>query len=376
MPDTTHSNELLQGIFDSSLSSVFVLKALRDEHNNILDFTWVLFNKRALQLYPSAKGLIEVGKRVSELFPSAIGSENFKRWIHTTHTGEAYLTEYYHDQDGLTHWIRERGIKYEDGLIIASDNITEQKLKEDILHRSEALLLESQDIAQLGAFQWNEDMSEVYWTPQMFNLYGIEPNSLKITPQLIASFVHPEDKEKFVAMVSKIRNTQETYSIEYRVITADGRLKHLWTRGKIINGRRTGTVMDITERKLQEEKFKQSEELLLESQQIAQIGTFQMDEKGDIYWTAQMYQIFEIDPSVKITPALVDNMIHSADREKFFENVHKVLSSGESHTVEYKLCLPNGKLKYIWSRAKMVHGKFTGTAMDITERKELEEKNT
>ncbi|MDO1444684.1 ATP-binding protein [Rhodocytophaga aerolata] len=246
--------ELMQGILDASLTAIVVLKALRNQENKIVDFTWQLFNQRAIDIYPSLNGVIEVGKRVSELFPSIFGNENFQRWVYTTQTGEPYQIEYHYSQDGFNNWFRERGVRFGDGLIISSDDITEQKEKEATLLRSGALLLESQ--------------------------------------------------------------------------------------------------------------------------QIAQIGTFQLNEQGEIYWTEQMYQIFEIDPSVKLTTTLIDNLIHEEDRERFLDNVNKVFSSEQSHTVEYKLCLPNGKLKHIWSRAKMVNGKFTGTAMDITERKELELTNT
>ncbi len=497
MSDHTHTKQLLQGIFEASLSSVMLIKALRDEKNNIVDFFWVLLNQRALDLYPSPKGEMEIGKRVSQVFPAYLASENFKRWIHTTETGESYQGEYLYEFEGVTTWMRERGVKFEDGVIVTSEDITEQKVKEDKLIRSEALLLESQEIAQLGAFQWNEDMTLGYWTPEMFKIYGVEPYSVKVTPGLIASIVHPEDKEKFLTAVGKVKSSHEPYSVEYRAIvadgstkylwargkmvngrltgtvmditerklheeklqrsealllesqeiaqlgafqwnedmseaywtpqlfklygvepnstkvtlrlldsvihpedkerffavihkaktlkepysikyraiTADGDIKHLWARGRIVNGKLTGTAMDITEQKLHEEKLQRSEELLLEGQEIAQIGTFQMKEWGEIYWTKQMYKLFEIDPSVKLTTSLIDRMIHPADLGKFIDSSAQIIQLGQSHTIEYRLIMPDGRVKHIWSRAKMINGIFTGTAMDITERKELELKN-
>lgn len=376
MSENKITQGLLEEIFAASSDSIILIKAIRDKNYKIVDFVWLMFNQRASQMYHSPNGVMEVGKRVSESIPGALFSENFKRWVYTADTGEAYQVEYFYELEGFNSWFRERGIRCEDGVIVTSEDITEQKTKEEKLQRSEAFLLESQNIAQLGAFQWNEDMSEGFWTPQLFKIYGVEPYSIKVTPGFIASVIHPEDKERFFGAVNKAKIAQEPYSMEYRAITADGSIKYLWARGKMVNGKLTGTVMDITERKLNEEKLQRSEELLLESQQIAQIGTFQMNERGEIYWTQQMYKIFEIDPSVKITVALIDGMVHPADLSKFLDSTARVMRSGESHTIEYRLVMPDGRLKYIWSRAKVTNGKFTGTAMDITERKELELNNT
>ena len=43
------SNELLQSIMDSSLSIIRVMEAIRDEHNEIIDFRYILANKKALE---------------------------------------------------------------------------------------------------------------------------------------------------------------------------------------------------------------------------------------------------------------------------------------------------------------------------------------
>jgi signal transduction histidine kinase len=169
--------------------------------------------------------------------------------VQLAETGECYDVEFYHEHNGLEGWYREIGVRLEGDIILTTEDITERKQKEEKLRRSEALLLESQEIAQLGTFQWNKDMTESIWTPQLFKLYGIEPYSVKVNLDFIATIIHPEDKDRFFKAYSQINADYGSYSMEYRIFTTDGRLRHMWARWKVVNNRLTGTVMDITERK-------------------------------------------------------------------------------------------------------------------------------
>lgn len=101
MSETTITQGLLEGIFAASLDSIILIKAIRDKNYKIVDFVWLMFNQRASQMYHSPNGVMEVGKRVSEIFPSTLSSENFKRWVHTAETGEAYQVEYFYELEGL-----------------------------------------------------------------------------------------------------------------------------------------------------------------------------------------------------------------------------------------------------------------------------------
>jgi two-component system CheB/CheR fusion protein len=245
-------NTLLQGVLDSTWSGVGVFKAVRDANNKIYDFLFIMLNKSARQMY--ARYLSDFdpakGKLFSHAFPGGLKpNSNIERYAKVVETGEPFQLEFFYEHDELNEWIRESGIKYEDGLVVSTEIITPQKKRAEELKRSQQLLLESQEIAGIGAFEWNEEARESYCTPQLYKIYDIEPNNAAITPETVLTLVHAEDKENYQKALRALKTKRKSYTVEYRIIGRDGKLKHIWERGMYQGGKVTGVSMDITERK-------------------------------------------------------------------------------------------------------------------------------
>lgn len=197
------------------------------------------------------------GKVFSHAFPGGLKPNfNIERYARVVETGEPFQLEFFYPHDGLHDWIRESGIKYEDGLVVSTEIVTEQRNKAEELKRSQKLLLESQEIASIGAFEWDEQMNESYWTPQLYKIFDIEPNSCKITMEVLMELVHPEDRETFRRAIKTLKHKQKSYTVEYRIISKEGKIKHIWERGRYHNGKITGASMDISERKELDLKMK------------------------------------------------------------------------------------------------------------------------
>jgi two-component system, chemotaxis family, CheB/CheR fusion protein len=245
-------NNLLQGVLDSTWSGVGVFKAIRNEKNRIVDFLFIMLNRAARQMY--ARHLAdfdpEKGKIFSHVFPGGLKpNSNIERYARVVETGEPFQLEFFYPHDGLNDWIRESGIKYEDGLVVSTEIVTSQRNKAEELKRSQKLLLESQEIASIGAFEWDEQTDEIYWTPQLYKIAEIENQESKITLEEIYKRIHPEDKATYEQTVKHSRNKQAAYTIEYRIVPRKGKIKHIWERGRYHKGKITGAAMDITERK-------------------------------------------------------------------------------------------------------------------------------
>jgi two-component system CheB/CheR fusion protein len=245
-------NTLLQGVLDSTWSGVGVFKAVRDDKNKINDFLFIMLNKTAKDMYARYLGDFDPakGKLFSHAFPGGLKpNSNIERYARVVETGEPFQVEFFYEHDDLNEWIRESGTKYEDGLVVSTEIISPQKKRAEELKRSQELLLESQNIANIGAFEWNEQMHENYCTPQLYTIYGIEPGSGQITPETILSLVHADDKENYRNALQALKTRRKSYTVEYRIATKDGKIKHIWERGRYQNSKITGAAMDITERK-------------------------------------------------------------------------------------------------------------------------------
>jgi PAS domain S-box-containing protein len=149
-------------------------------------------------------------------------------------------------------------------------DITERKLAAEKLRASEALLIEAQEVAQLG--NWNLDLStgNAVWSDEEYRLLGYEPGAVASTAAHFMQAVHPEDRDRVATTMQQAMdpNVRAPYHIEHRVVTPAGE-RVVEERGRVtFDGDRPvrmfGTTMDITARKQAEVELQQYREHLEE----------------------------------------------------------------------------------------------------------------
>jgi PAS domain S-box-containing protein len=151
---------------------------------------------------------------------------------------------------------------------------SERRRAEEGLRRSQAYLTEAQRLSQTGSFSQDVSSGELLWSEETFRIFEYEPTT-RPTVDLIVRRVHPED----AAFVEKAINDAKDCDFEHRLLMPDSSIKHLYVVQALRDqsGRReiVGTVMDVTNRKKAEQKFKD----LLEAAPDAMVI---VDRKGDI----------------------------------------------------------------------------------------------
>ncbi len=155
-----------------------------------------------------------------------------------------------------------------------SRDISERKIAEGNLIKSETKLKEAQAIAHIGNFEIDlENFSEV-WSDQMYNILGVEK---KVAPsdKLFSSFIHPDD----IKLCRDAFLSCQDASMDYRLIRKDGVVRYAnseW-RFEFDNNskpvRLYGVLQDITDRKLAEiERIKMVNDLVLRNTELEQFG--------------------------------------------------------------------------------------------------------
>ncbi|MDX2053962.1 MAG: PAS domain S-box protein [Polyangiaceae bacterium] len=139
---------------------------------------------------------------------------------------------------------------------------------------------------------------------------------------------------------------------------------------------------DVTEAKRAEASVMQRARLLAEAERIAHVGSWQWEKSTDrIEWSDELKRIFGIDAGLTVTRELVDSLIVEEDRARVAEAGAQGFVSGKVVLHDYRIRrLNDGALRYVQTTGEAQRNAagevvgFTGATLDVTERKELEEK--
>ena len=144
--------------------------------------------------------------------------------------------------------------------------IVERTRAEEQLRRSEAYLAEGQRISHTGSWAVQLPTEDVFWSPEVYRIYGLDPATTKLSQQMAFHLIHPDDRPCVQEAFERALREHSEYAVEHRAILPNGSIKHLHALGHpVVNESGTlteyvGTVMDITERKHAEVLLRQAHE--------------------------------------------------------------------------------------------------------------------
>ncbi|MDZ4403445.1 PAS domain S-box protein [Prosthecobacter sp.] len=128
------------------------------------------------------------------------------------------------------------------------------------LKEKEAQLREAQRIGQMGSWHLDLVANRLTWSDEIFRIFGQDPQQFWASYEAFLQTIHPEDRDMVNRAYTESVRNHTPYEIEHRLLLSDGRLKFVQERCETVYdaaGRplhSLGTVQDITERKLAEER--------------------------------------------------------------------------------------------------------------------------
>lgn len=259
-------------------------------------------------------------------------------------------------------------------------DITERKKSEQALKNSENALKIAQKIAQLGSYNLNlKDFS--FTSSSIFDsIVGLKMKDIKTFETWHNIIVHPDDLLENKKLFEDCLKTGNKYDREYRIITKNTKeLKWLHGLGEIIykDGKPrhfTGTIQEITQRKLIEERIKQSDAILNQITSIVKV----VDKKGNIiYASPSMKTILGYDAQDMLGQGWWINT--SPDPKKAIEvrddmlnKIHNNVPLNEE-LIYRKIITKDGKEKlFQWVNSKGHDDSIIFIGIDVTEKHEKE----
>lgn len=138
---------------------------------------------------------------------------------------------------------------------------------------------------------------------------------------------------------------------------------------------------DLTALKRSEARLRRSEQLMVDTQGVAHLGTWEWDiSEPHAVWSAELYRIYGLTPE-SYTPSYEAYLtkIHPDDRERVMEATNRVFEEHVPYSHDERIFRPDGSLRYLHTWAFPVLDeagqlrKLVGVCQDITDRKVAEE---
>lgn len=165
-------------------------------------------------------------------------------------------------KDGHWVWVQDRGRiihRDEEGnplwMYGTHADVSIRRKAEEDLRLSAASLREAQKIAKVGSWSWDTARDELSWSEGLFMIFDLDSAQLHGEPVDIYPYIHPDDRKRIKSPYDLNSENAVVAPIEYRIITREGRIKHLISqRATVSNGKGQvthffGIFQDITERK-------------------------------------------------------------------------------------------------------------------------------
>ena len=254
----------------------------------------------------------------------------------------------------------------------------------DIEERKQAefYLAEGQRLAHTGSWAYTPAGFE-YWSPELFQIHGLDPTGKPPTKEEYLALVHPEDREFISQAIQSMFEEGAKFDFTKRIVRPDGKIRAVrcvgdpWTHWEI-SPKFIGTAMDVTEQEQLVETLQRREAYLAEAQRLSHTGSFGWKpETGEVIWSEETYRIYEWDYAETPTLSGVFERLtgDKALAQEVVDDLSKIVTDFDH---ECRLVMPSGAVKHLHVRAHPLpnsSGKVevVGAVTDITERKIAEE---
>ena len=332
------------------------------------------------------------------LWPEPVAAGIIAVFRRTLETGEAYYSPRFtnprRDVDAVEsyEWELHR-VTLPDGqygVICYYFDSTRLREADAALRDSEARGRLAMEVGRMGSWDWNVLTGDVQWSAGHFELLGLSPNSATPSYELWARHVHPEDRPRVEAHLREAMAAKTEYRADFRVVWPDGSIHWMAGRGRFeydADGRCTrmiGVMQDMTERVVREAALRETEERLRLAVESAQIGTWDLNlATGENRWDRRCKALFGLPAEVDVGYGEFIAMIHEDDRPRVLHAIARATapSSDGAYDVEYRIVMHDGRERWIRAMGRAFFEKragerravrFTGTALDMTERRQAE----
>jgi PAS domain S-box-containing protein len=244
---------------------------------------------------------------------------------------------------------------------------------------------------------WDHDLisGELRWDRNSRAIFGVAAD-VPVTFLLALSCIYLEDRREVENAIKEAIEPDSggNYEKEFRVCWPDGSIHWVLAKGKVLYAgkgenrhpvRIIGINHDLTAHRSAEKNLEEVAEAYRLALEGAELGTWDMDLKKNVYsGDERCRRLFGVPKTGTLSAARTLEAIHPDDRERVLKSAMwaRDPSSDGRYKAEYRTVWPDGSVHWVYARGQAFFAgegaerrpvRFTGTVMEITERKRAEE---
>ena len=129
------------------------------------------------------------------------------------------------------------------------------------LKHSESSLANAQRIAKIGNWEWDIQTDELYWSPEIYQIFGLPSEVDSSTAKAFMRIIKREDTMHLKMALERAKKGDHTFSYERKIMCFDEQERTFIMRGELTTDNDnealhiSGTVQDITERREAEDRI-------------------------------------------------------------------------------------------------------------------------
>lgn len=226
-------------------------------------------------------------------------------------------------------------------LLGTAQDVTERQHLIEQLQQSDELYKQAQAISHIGNWSYDLETNTTYWTDEMYRIYGLEPQSVKLSFDQFLKLVHPEDRKLVKSFAEQAVKSKMPFEMYHRNLWTDGTVKTLHIRGDVVVNdqgrvmRLLGTAQDVTEQQKTERELRENQNFI---QKIADatpsiIASYNINSGKYRFVSKGIEKLLGYSPETAMSEgvAFFVNIIHPDDLAPMMEkNTQALQSANES----------------------------------------------
>jgi len=265
-------------------------------------------------------------------------------------------------------------------LASVTDISPEMKIQERLLETNSRLQMAS-EIAGMG--YWTNDIvrEKIQWSDEVYKIFELDSQSFSLTLENIKQLFQPKDQANFDYGFYKNLEHQNIYEKERQIITPSGKTKWILERQYLTKDqvgspiRIDGIVLDVTTRKLYEQKIEASNERfkMLTKATVEAIIDWDI-QNNEVIWGEGFQTILGYDLT-NTDFHLWSKNIHADDRKRVLLELNQTMEDPAKHhfNAEFRFMKANGDIIYMQHRGIFIRNKdgkairALGAMIDLTD---------